>query len=86
MRPPSLDRDSTVEQEIFVCRKFSQISQDSWNFPAREYYHFTVWESSGPQLYENSQTFPACELPMAQICENFLLYSTYGRIFVYRAF
>ncbi len=36
---------STVEQQIFACRKFSRISQisrDSRNFPAREYYYFTA--------------------------------------------
>ncbi len=29
---------NTVEQQIFVCMKFSRISGDSRKFPAREYY------------------------------------------------
>ena len=51
----------TVIQEIFACRKFSRISGNSQNFPARNYYQhtvglftfhlvFTEWKSDIPPL------------------------------------
>ena len=55
----------TVEQQIFVCRKYSRISQNSWDsrkFHAHEFF----------LLFRNSRKFHARELPDPQIRKNFM--------------
>ncbi len=69
----------TVEQQTFVCRKFSRISQilgDLRNFPAREYYHNTVGDFSYLKIREN-YLHANCLWPKFakfSCCEIFLFY------------
>ncbi len=39
------EKENTVEQKIFVCRKFSRISAISRKIPEREYYLLKIREN-----------------------------------------